>query len=81
MSDTMDAHIDLRLFATLHHLTPENAATFTIRPGMTIGELIRNLDIPESEVKVVFVNSRRREFDFTLNPGDRVGIFPPVGGG
>ncbi len=73
--------IQLKLFATLRAYTPDNAEAYPIEPGMTVQDIITRLDIPIGEAKLVFVNSTRRDFDATLDDGDRVGIFPPVGGG
>lgn len=39
------------------------------------------LGISPGEVKVVFVNGRHSHLDAPLQDGDRVGIFPAVGGG
>ena len=47
----------------------------------TVGDLYDKLGIPRDEVKTTFVNSVIRPPDHTLNEGDEVGVFPPVGGG
>ncbi len=44
-------------------------------------ELLKKLNIPEEEVKLFIVNGRWRDIDKDISDGDRVGIFPPVGGG
>ena len=49
--------------------------------GTTVGELVERLELPVDQVKVVFVNHRIRQDEYKLEDGDRVGIFPPVGGG
>ena len=49
--------------------------------GSTVDDLITALGLPGEEVKVAFVNGRSQEFDYSLSPGDQVGIFPAVGGG
>jgi molybdopterin converting factor small subunit len=46
-----------------------------------VGDLIRHLDLPDDQVKIVFVNAHFREADHVLADGDELGIFPPVGGG
>ena len=73
--------IDLRCFATLAPLMPANAGAFPIAPGETALELVRRLDIPLEEIKLVFVNGAAASLDTVPADGDRVGIFPPVGGG
>jgi sulfur-carrier protein len=39
------------------------------------------LGIPPGEVKLRFVNGKQAKDDQVLAEGDRVGLFPPVGGG
>lgn len=73
--------IDLRCYATLAPLTPDNAAAFPIKDGETVLELTERLAIPREEIKLVFINGVTASLDRVLADGDRVGIFPPVGGG
>lgn len=73
--------IDLRCFATLAPCMPANAAAFPIEPGETVAGLVSRLGIASEDVKIVFVNGLATDLDRPLADGDRVGIFPPVGGG
>ena len=73
--------IDLKCYATLAPLTPDNATAFPIKDGETIQALAERLTIPIEEVKIVFVNGQAATLERVLADGDRVGIFPPVGGG
>lgn len=73
--------IDLRLFATLKARTPDNSEQFPITSGMSIAQLIDSLPISAGEAKLIFVNGVRAEPETQLHGGERVGIFPPVGGG
>jgi molybdopterin synthase sulfur carrier subunit len=49
--------------------------------GSTLDDLVDHLALPREELKVFFVNGRARQLDHRLEPGDEIGIFPPVGGG
>ena len=73
--------IELKCYATLAPLTPGNADAFPIKPGETVLDLMTRLSIPPEEVKIVFVNGLTVPLDKQLADGDRVGVFPPVGGG
>jgi molybdopterin converting factor small subunit len=73
--------IDLRLYATLAPLAPPNADCFPIAAGMTVGQLLEQAHLPVAEAKLVFVNGIKAQLNTQLHGGDRVGIFPPVGGG
>jgi molybdopterin converting factor small subunit len=77
----MSTTIDLKLFATLTAQLPANAADYPIKDGITIAQLIDELNISHLEAKLVFVNGVRVDLDTSLHGGERVGIFPPVGGG
>jgi len=73
--------IELKCYATLAPMTPSNADAFPLKPGETVLGLIDRLGVPHEEVKIVFVNGVTVALDKPLADGDRVGIFPPVGGG
>ncbi len=73
--------IHLNLFVTLAKYQPASSGAYRLEEGATIEKLIRDVGIPDEEAKLVFVNGRRKERDYVLKDRDRVGIFPPVGGG
>lgn len=77
----MTIHITLKLFATLQKYTPAHSERYPITPGMSVADVVRDLKIPDRDVKLIFVNSIRKGRDTPLADGDRLGIFPPVGGG
>ena len=74
-------HITLKLFATLRSYAPQNAERFPITPGTTVADVVQSLEIPAKDAKLIFVNNIRKEHETPLKDGDRLGIFPPVGGG
>ncbi len=72
--------LEVKCFATLRkYAPPEGKISFS--PGMRVGDVLTTLNIPEKEVKVVFVNGRHSPLNTLLSDGDRIGIFPAVGGG
>ena len=77
--------VHVKLFATLRHYRPGlgigEAFPVELPEGATVGDLVRQLGLPEEEVKIVFVNALFRDLDHVLADGDELGIFPPVGGG
>ena len=77
----MDIHIQLKLFATLLAKLPENADHFPVAAGTTIAQLADQLGIEAKDAKLIFINGRKGTLDSTFKEGDRVGLFPPVGGG
>jgi sulfur-carrier protein len=77
--------VKVKLFATLSRFAPETRAGFP-RPielpeGSTLAHLVSHLGLPDREVKVVYVNALARDLSYVLQPGDEIGIFPPIAGG
>jgi len=51
-------------------------------PGSSpLSVLLARLRLAREEVLTAFVNGRSRPIDHVLEPGDEIGLFPPVGGG
>ena len=77
--------LTVKCFATLMPLTPPGGSLEF--HGTDVCDLLRQASIPEAEAqprteaKIIFVNGIGVEKDALLHDGDRVGIFPPVGGG
>ena len=77
----MKSQIQLKLFATLREFTPPAADNYSIDQGMSIVELLDQIKLPREKAKLIFINGVKAELNSTLEGGERVGIFPPVGGG
>jgi len=77
----MESHIQIKLFATLQSFMPDSAERYAIKPGMTVRTLLQQLDLPENKARIIFINGVKAELTTVLKGGERVGIFPPVGGG
>jgi sulfur carrier protein ThiS len=77
--------VEVRLYATLRRyhprLAPSEPLTVQLDDGATLEDLLDELNIPREEVKVTFVNGRRKNARCLLRNEHRVGVFPPVGGG
>jgi len=74
-------HITVKCFATLNPFQPANEEHFPLQPGETAGDVIRRLGIAPDMVAVLFVNGAHAALDRELSGGDRVSLFPAVGGG
>lgn len=73
--------IQVKCYATLAKYQPEETDHFPISPGESVKSLFKRLGLDPGEVKVVFVNGKHTGQDQELNQGDRVALFPAVGGG
>jgi len=77
----MKKQIKLELLATLKRYLPESHNAFEIEPEITIRELVSQLEISEYEVNLIFINGEKANLDSILTGGERVALFPPLGGG
>jgi molybdopterin synthase sulfur carrier subunit len=77
----MKSQIQLKLFATLHEFEPLSSENYSIEQGMSIRDLLEQLDVPPEKARLIFINGIKADLTATLEGGERVGIFPPVGGG
>ena len=50
-------------------------------PNESAQGLIRRLGLDPARIKIIMINGRSAAPDQQLKDGDRVGLFPPVGGG
>ena len=77
--------IRVKLYATLRRFAAHTGVgvpfEVDLPDGATIADLIYHLNLPAEEVKMAFVNACARSEDWRLEPGDEIGIFPPIGGG
>ncbi len=77
--------IRLKLFAGLRALRPQDARTggedLDLPDGTTVAQALAKVKVPLDEAKIVLVNGRHAKFDTPLKEGDRLSVFPPVGGG
>ncbi len=74
-------HITIKCFATLSRFSPPDAETFPVAKGETVSGVVARLGIPPDELKLVFVNGVHAALETPLAHGDRLGLFPAVGGG
>ena len=77
----MDSFIQLELLMTLKQYQPDSYPQYPIAPGVKVRQLLEQLGIPEYEVNLVFINGIKENLDSTLEGGERVALFPPLGGG
>lgn len=76
--------VEVRLYATLRSYLPDNPegiAMINVPAGISVGKLLVELNIPCEEVNIVLVNGRHEELACHLQDHDRIGLFPPIGGG
>lgn len=75
--------IDFRLFATLPMRSATGRKEFQLdpTPGLTVRDVVEGEGIKPAEIHIVMINGLHGSLDSELSDGDRVGVFPPIGGG
>jgi len=78
-------HVGVRLYAGLGEAgsgaTRGDPIALELEEGATVRTAIEALGLPQERIHLIFVNGTARRLDHPLANGDRVGLFPPVGGG
>jgi len=77
--------IEIRLFASLARFMPDKSIkkphTMEIQQGTAIIDVFKSMEVPEDAVKLIFLNGIHATSDRVLKDGDKLGVFPPLGGG
>jgi sulfur-carrier protein len=75
--------ISVRLFAGLELRTRERRAVWEFAPGQaaTVSAVMEALGLEPGAAGLVLVNGVHARPERTLDPGDEVALFPPLGGG
>jgi sulfur-carrier protein len=77
--------IEVNLYATLKRYTKNESggksSVIDVEDGVRVKDVIQKLKIPVDTVKLIFINGVHAKVDTNLKDGDRLGLFPPVGGG
>jgi molybdopterin synthase sulfur carrier subunit len=77
--------IEVNLYATLSRYIPDGSKgpthTVDVKEGTTVSELLQQLGVPAESAKLIFLDGLHTDGDTVLKDGNRLGVFPPVGGG
>lgn len=75
----------VKLSASLRNYVPEYNPTaglsMPLPPDRTVAGVLNAAGVPADKVKIIMINGVSASLDSTLSDGDRLGLFPPVGGG
>ena len=77
--------IEIRLFAAFRDYLPPGCGSYSFERfynnETTVGDVIRELRLPEHLAKIILVNGAAAETDRVLGDKDVLSIFPLIGGG
>ncbi|WP_158212298.1 MoaD/ThiS family protein [Natranaerobius trueperi] len=78
------AKVEIRCFATLRDLLPFEAKNGVYKyetRKTTIEGIVEELSLPKDKLHLILKNGVRVELNEPIKDGDRIGLFPPIGGG
>jgi len=75
--------VNLKCFSKL--VNPETcdykeSTPYELDDGQSVEDLVSRAGLAKEDIKIVFINSRKVDFDTVLADGDNVGLAPSVGG-
>ena len=77
--------VEVKLYASLrkYHPSPGSSEALSIEfdDKAKLGNLLDKLKLPREEVNVLMVNGKWEKESYLLQDGDRIGLFPLIGGG
>jgi molybdopterin synthase sulfur carrier subunit len=73
-------HVRVSLYSALR-INRFAEAEVELPEEATVNDLLEKLDLPLQDIGIVMVNARSGTFQQRLQPGDRITLIPPIGGG
>jgi molybdopterin converting factor small subunit len=77
--------IEVRLYSSLRKYQPDPASSdpviISLDDKAKLGNLFNKLGIPKKIVAIIMVNGKSEEEGYLLQDGDRISLFPLIGGG
>jgi sulfur-carrier protein len=78
---TLQVFLNATLRRQVPGYNPYQGIALEIPPGTTVAGVLARLGLPQSDITLIMVDGRRQEADFVLQGSERLGLFPPIGGG
>ncbi len=60
---------------------PVKGMSLSLAGEITVKELCKRINIPCDKIKIIMVNGKSKPVDHVLKGTERIGLFPPIGGG
>jgi molybdopterin converting factor small subunit len=77
--------IEVRLFTTLREYLPPGSVDgvyhYELEGKEIVRDLVNRLNLPFPQVHLIIINGEQGSLDSEIKDDDRIGFFPPVGGG
>lgn len=73
--------LEIKCFASLAEHSPPGGILRAVPEKAAVGQVMDMLGIARDDVKIIFINGTHADAQTELKDGDRLGLFPAVGGG
>ncbi len=73
--------VEVVLYASLQKYKSRIQNGYSIENQISVGDILVELGIPEDYVGLVFIDNKRSQLDSVLEGGEKLSLFPPIGGG
>lgn len=77
--------VEVKLFGNLGKYLPDGGDRFSFRKEIqedaTVGQLLKELSLPEGTPVLIMVNGRQADASYVLRDRDEITLFSPAGGG
>jgi molybdopterin synthase sulfur carrier subunit len=78
--------IEVKVFSSLRRYIPNSERRvdrdkWDVEDGASIEQVLKMLDLPDEEVRVLLINGRNAKKESILQEGDVLHVFPPMAGG
>jgi molybdopterin converting factor small subunit len=74
--------VRVNLYATLRsYVGGAPSVEVDVEPGDTVAQVLERLGVPAEKTRILFVNNRPATLAQPLDDGDRIAVFPAIGGG
>jgi molybdopterin converting factor small subunit len=77
----VEAHLYATFGARARTAVPGEPVHVALPDGATVADLLARFGLAAGEARILLVNGRSQPPSHPLAGGDRVALFPPVGGG
>ena len=78
--------IETKIFSSLRHYLPDSdkrleGDRWEVTEGASVAQVLKMLNLPDEEAKIILINGRHAARERILNEGDVLHVFPPMCGG
>jgi molybdopterin converting factor small subunit len=77
----VEVYLSAILRASVPGYRPEVGLVVEYTQACTVRDIAQNLSLPMEAVKIALINGKRVKLDDPVADGDRVSLFPAIGGG